>query len=975
MIRAMLYRVSLLQALAVMIIIALLLPLPLVMLTYVNSTYKQKQEAFTTLNTKKFNLSSAIFVESLWNFYPELGQRMLDQLLLDPNVQFVHVKDSEEKLFLGWDNKVKISNNDDTLFLNKILEKDGVVIGSLEMGFQRQDLVDSILSDMSLFGGMIFLQLLLLIAVISWVYYYKIIRPIRRLMAHSNLLAHQILDKPFVWDENDEIGTLGFALDKTRIKLKGFFEALKHENEILDEKVKQRTKELEDTSRYKSEFLANMSHEIRTPMNAIMGMTHLLSKTALNGTQVGYLGKIKEASSILLRIINDILDFSKIEAGKMDIESVAFDLHKELKKSSSIFSVLAKEKGIDFQCDFVETNRFFKGDPCKLMQIINNFLSNAIKFTKEGTVLLSVEEQLHLDDHTSTLSFHVKDSGMGIPKEKQSLLFKAFGQLDASITRKHGGTGLGLYICTRLAEMMHGRIEFKSEEGRGSLFSLILSLPVAHGIDIQLENDKNLYEPLHILVINDQKKASETLCDVIRSFGFFATACKSSDNIAAMLQTGDETYQLVILDYELNKKNNGIDLFTKIANTLGLEALPPFLMMASNVDEELKSRILSTGVQSVLKKPMNPSMLYDELVALCPASALMPLFDPSKIDLSAKHILIVEDNDINLEVATYLLHETHAKVSTARNGLEAVEMIQEQTHPFDLILMDVQMPIMDGYEATRILRNELNILTPIIAMTANVMVQDIEKCLLVGMDAHIGKPFEVEDFYGTLLEALHVNLLSAPKQQPQKALKQSNVLPLLAKEEAIMRLGGKEALWQKLFGSFFTTYLLLPQKLEALIEQQAMNSLLDFIHTNRGLCGTIGVKRLEKSLGELERFLKKNHRFDDLPLENVLQEHAALMSILRSEYEALEMSNEANAIQAPLSLSEEKALERLLIELQTALELSNVSKVNLLLEKLALQSPISQSEAFQKLLFACKQFDFDSALQSVESLSEEISHG
>ena len=974
MIRAMLYRASLLQALAVMIIIALLLPLPLVMLTYVNSTFKHKQEAFTTLNTKKFNLSSAVFIESLWNFYPELGQKMLDQLLLEPNVQFVYVKDNDGKLFLGWDNKTKIANNNDTLFLNKTLEKDGTIIGSLEMGFKRQDLVDSILSDMTLFGGMIFLQLLLLVIVISWIYYYKIIRPIRRLMEHSNLLAHQMLDEPFVWDENDEIGTLGSALDKTRIKLKGFFEALKHENEILDEKVKQRTKELEDASRYKSEFLANMSHEIRTPMNAIMGMSHLLSKTAMNSAQASYVGKIKEASSVLLRIINDILDFSKIEAGKMDVESVAFDLHKELKKSCSIFSVLAKEKGIDFQCDFVETNRFFKGDPCKIMQIVNNFLSNAIKFTKEGAVLLSVEEQSHLE-HTSTLTFHVRDSGMGIPKEKQSLLFKAFGQLDASITRKHGGTGLGLYICTRLAEMMHGRIELESEEGRGSLFSLTLTLPIAHGVDIQLENGKNGYEPLHILVIADQKKTSETLCTMIRSFGFFATACKSSDDITSMIQTSEETYHLVILDYELGKKINGIDLFTNIADTLGLETLPPFLMMASNIDEELKGRILNTGVQVLLKKPINPSMLYDELVALCPISSLMPLFDPSKIDLSTKHILIVEDNDINLEVATYLLNETHANVSTARNGLEAVEMIQEQTHPFDLILMDVQMPIMDGYEATRIIRNELNILIPIVAMTANVMVQDIEKCLSAGMDAHIGKPFEVEDFYGTLLETLHVNLFSVPKQHPSQAIKQENIAPLFAKDEAIQRLGGKEALWQKLFGSFFAAYMNFPQKLHTLIEQQEMNTLIDYVHTNKGLCGTIGLKRLEQRLGELELFLKKHHRLDDLPLEPVLSEHEALSNILRNEYEKLETHSEAITSQIPLSLDERKALERLLIELQTALDLSNVSKVNLLLEELALQSVISKSETFKTLLLACKRFDFETALQSLEFLSEEISHG
>ncbi|MFW9618364.1 MAG: response regulator [Sulfurospirillum sp.] len=966
MIRAMLYRVSLLQALAVMIIISLLLPLPLLMLTYVNSTYKNKQEAFTTLNTKKFNLSSAIFVESLWNFYPELGQKMLDQLLLDPNVQFVYVKDSDDKLFLGWENKERKANNDDTLFLHRTLEKDNVVVGSLEMGFKRQDLMDSVMSDLTLFGTMLFFQVLFLVLVISWIYYYKIIRPIRRLVGHSNLLAQQKLDEPFHWDENDEIGTLGLALEKTRIKLKGFFEALKHENELLDEKVKLRTKELEDTSRYKSEFLANMSHEIRTPMNAIMGMSHLLSKTAMNSTQSNYVGKIKEASSVLLRIINDILDFSKIEAGKMEIETIAFDLHKELKKSCSIFSVLAKEKGIEFQCDFVETNRFFKGDPCKIMQIVNNFLSNAIKFTKEGAVILSVVEEIHEEEQTSTLTFNVRDSGMGIPKEKQSLLFKAFGQLDASITRKHGGTGLGLFICTQLASMMKGTISLESEEGRGSLFSLAVTLPIVKGLDIQHENSANAYAPLRILLIEDQKKVSDTLCEFIKSFGFFVTVHKSNEAIVSKIKDATKPYHMAILDYELAKGVNGVDFYMQLLQQASQDVLPPFLMIASNDDAELKSRIFATGIKSLLKKPINPSMLYDELVSLCSLSAQTPLFDPSKIDLSSKRILVVEDNDINLEVAIYLLKETHAKIEIARNGLEAVEIIQEQVHPFDLILMDVQMPLMDGYEATRIIRKELNILTPIVAMTANVMIQDIEKCLAAGMDAHIGKPFEVEDFYGTLLEVLHVSLTIAPKQHTtaKKRTKSS-----FGKKEAIKKLGGNTALWQKLFSSFYETYLHMPQKLKELIEKNELTLLIDYVHTVKGLSGTIGLLRLEQYLSDLEQFLKEHQTFQELPLSAIQSEYDALLNVLKDEYAQLNTAVETeNDATEPLK-------NDILQELKAALEFSNVSKINALLEQLASHEAFRDHEAFKTLLLACKNFDFDTALENVERLSEDMKNG
>lgn len=969
MIRAMLYRVSLLQALAVMIVISLLLPLPLLMLTYANSTYKDKQEEFTTLNTKKFNLSSTIFVESLWNFYPELGQKMLDQLLLDPKLKFVHVDDSDGKLFLGWDNKNN-SGNDNIFLLRKVLEKDNVVVGSLEMGFIREDLIASIMADMSLFGYILFLQIFFLIVLISWIYYYKIIKPIRRLVEHSTLLAHQKLDEPFIWDENDEIGTLGFALDKTRIQLKSLFDSLKHENEILDEKVKQRTKELEDASRYKSEFLANMSHEIRTPMNAIMGMSHLMRKTALNSTQLSYINKIKEASSVLLRIINDVLDFSKIEAGKMEVELVAFDLHKELKKSCSIFSVLAKEKGIGFQCDFVESNRFFKGDPCKIMQIVNNFLSNAIKFTKEGAVILSVHEKVN-EDTTSTLTFHVKDSGLGIPKEKQSLLFKAFGQLDASVTRKHGGTGLGLYICTQLASMMHGYITLESEEGRGSLFSFTLNLPLAKGLDLPHENNAaNTYEPLRILLIIDQQKESEMLCDFIRSFGFFVTAQKSSDDIISQIKTLDKPHHLIILDYELSKGVNGVSFYEQLLQNVILSDIPPVLMLATNDDAEIKNRIYSAGIKACLKKPINPSMLYDELVSLSAGSSQTSLFDPSKIDLSQKRILVVEDNDINLEVATYLLKETHAKVEIARNGLEAVEIIQEQDHPFDLILMDVQMPLMDGYEATRIIRKELNILTPIVAMTANVMVQDIEKCIQAGMDAHIGKPFEVEDFYGTLLEVLHVSLSIAPKQQANT--KKRVKLPF-NKKEAIKKLGGNEALWQKLFCSFYETYLLIPDKLHEFVEKQELATLLDYLHTLKGLCGTIGVSLLEEALSAMEKSLKEHKSIQNGALEPILTEHHSLLTTLRDEYNGIDPKMyQALHVQSSES---EYSLEELLKELKDALEISNVSKINLVLEQLSSVDTMREHEVFKMLLLSCKSFDFEAALEYLARLNEEITYG
>ncbi len=966
MIKSMLYRVSLLQSLVVMIVISLLLPLPILLLTYVNSTYKNKQDALTALYTKKFNLSSTIFSESLWNYYPELGQKMLDQLLLDKNVQFVHVKDNEGQLFLGWD--AKDTRADNTLFLHTTLEKDDVTIGSLEMGFKREDLLESMMRDMTLFGSILALQVIFLIGVISLVYYYKILKPIKRLVFHSQLLAQQKLDEPFEWDENDEIGTLGHVLNQTRIKLKNLFDTLREENESLDEKVKQRTQELEDASRYKSEFLANMSHEIRTPMNAIMGMSHLLGKTAMNTTQQSYVSKIKEASSLLLRIINDILDFSKIEAGKMDVEMIAFDLHKELKKSCSIFSVLAKEKGVDFQCDFVETNRFFKGDPCKIMQIVNNFLSNAIKFTQEGAIVLSVYEEV-MDEKHSKVILSVKDSGIGIAKEKQSFLFQAFGQVDASITRKHGGTGLGLYICSQLAHMLNATIFFESEENRGSLFSLNIVLEIAKGLDLKHENAVEAFEPLHILLVEDQKKVSDVLCEFIRSFGFFITIAKSRDDIASIIQEDAKGFHLLIIDYELSHKKNGLDFYAALKQKISANVLPLAMMIATNDDGELKERIYNAGIKSFLKKPINASMLYDELVAICSISAHVPLFDPSKIDLSQKRILVVEDNDINLEVATYLLKETHAIVEVARNGLEAVEILQEVEYPFDLILMDVQMPLMDGYEATRIIRKELNVLTPIVAMTANVMIQDIEKCLAAGMDAHIGKPFEVEDFYGTLLEALHVSVSMSPKQHviAQKPLKQR-----FNKQEAIKRLGGNEELWQKLFRSFYESYAGLPYQLQTLKATKDKEALIAYVHTQKGLCGTIGLFALEEALAQAESFLKTHEHIEKFDINAILTVHKECEGLLQKELSKI--ASIPIHVQHDV-LSSSLDIVSLLQALYEALEISNVTKIHTLLEQLASHESLRDNPSFKSLVLTCKTFDFEKALEHLKYLLEEMKHG
>lgn len=961
MIRRILHKFSLLQALAIMIIIALVSPLPLLLGTYVHSAYKAKQDESIVIDTKKFNLSSEIFAESLWNYYPELGQKMINQLTLDPHTLSISIKDTGDRVFLEWESQTKIASKN-PLVLNKTLEKNGTIIGSLEMSFKTLGILESVISDIMLFGTTLLLQLIFIVIVISFIYYYKIIKPIKRLMYHSSLLSEQKLDQPFIWDSNDEIGSLGTALEQTRIKLKELFAKLKEENETLDEKVRQRTQELEDASRYKSQFLANMSHEIRTPMNAIMGMTHLMGKTAINKEQTNYVNKIKEASSILLRIINDILDFSKIEAGKMEIENIAFDLHKEMKKSCSIFSVLTKEKNLEFSDDFINTHRFFRGDPHKIMQIVNNFLSNAIKFTAQGAVILRVEENVH-DGGTSTLTFSVEDTGLGIAEEKKAFLFKAFGQLDASITRKHGGTGLGLFICTQLADMMKGSISVESVEHQGSIFSFHITLPSVQGLDIQKENPSNFSTPLHILLVEDDELIRDILSDFIRSFGFFVTCKKSDEDIVTQVSEFSVPYNLLIIDYEL-LHYDGFIIYEKIKKSVSKDKLPPVLMISFNNDTALTSTMLEVGIKSLLKKPVNPSMLYDEIISLCQVTTNKSIFDPSSIDLSKKRILLVEDNDINLEVATCFLKDTKAKITIAKNGLEAVECVKNNV--FDVILMDIQMPLMDGYEATRIIRKELKVTTPIIAMTANVMSHDIEKCILMGMELHIGKPFDVEDFYGTLLEALHVSLVFAEKEKVEDITEQ-----IFNKQEAIRTLGGNKALWTKIFCSFYEQYIHLSPSIRELLQEEKRTLLIDYIHTFKGLCGTIGAFALQKEAAHVEAFLKDKKSMEILDIDILLKKHKELFLVLMQEY--VKVAPMASEIQQKDEVTEE--VVQLLDTLKNALQTYNASNVNLTLDKLALYQSVGCCDLFKSIVLSCSKFDFDESILVLEHLKMELSNG